>query len=111
MTIGIPLAMVKQPEGGHEVILNFSGVRWTMDMDGELLDNRLPVWLSRKVKKLEPPNLQGFAGGGAGVARRLLPWLTLPLMNGCHRVIHAAEKSPTQDVSGVVIRWLRCQVF
>ncbi|MCC6353704.1 MAG: hypothetical protein IT577_07440 [Verrucomicrobiae bacterium] len=47
MTIGIPLAMLKQPEGRHEVVLNFSGVRWTMYVDGELLDNDFPLGYPR----------------------------------------------------------------
>ena len=42
MIIGIPLAMLNQPLGEHEVILNFSGVRWTMYEDGKLLDNDFP---------------------------------------------------------------------
>ncbi|MGA2616896.1 MAG: hypothetical protein ABSF26_04745 [Thermoguttaceae bacterium] len=42
MTIGVPLAMLKKPEGEHEVVLNFTGVRWTMYVDGRLLDNDFP---------------------------------------------------------------------
>src|SRR5207237_7276217 len=42
MTIGIPLALLTNPEGEHEVVLNFSGVRWTMYVDGALLDNDFP---------------------------------------------------------------------
>ncbi len=42
MTIGIPLALLKQPEGKHDIVLNFSGVRWTMFVDGQLLDNDFP---------------------------------------------------------------------
>jgi len=42
MTIGIPLAMLKQAEGKHEVVLNFSGVRWSMYIDNELCDNDFP---------------------------------------------------------------------
>jgi hypothetical protein len=42
MTIGIPLAMLKKPFGKHEVILNFTGVQWTIYVDGELLDNDFP---------------------------------------------------------------------
>ena len=42
MTIGFPLAMLKNPEGMHEVVLNFSGIRWTMYVGGELLDNDFP---------------------------------------------------------------------
>jgi hypothetical protein len=51
MTIGIPLAMLKQPEGKHEVVLNFSGVRWTMYVDGELLDNDFPLGYPRWADK------------------------------------------------------------
>ena len=29
-------------EGEHEVVVHFSGVRWTMYVDGELLDNDFP---------------------------------------------------------------------
>lgn len=43
MIIGIPLAMLDQPLGEHEVVLNFSGVRWTMYVDGKLLDNDFPI--------------------------------------------------------------------
>ena len=51
MTIGIPLAMLKQPEGRHEVVLNFSGVRWTMYVDGEMLDNDFPLGYPRWADK------------------------------------------------------------
>ena len=58
MTIGIPLAMLKKPEGEHEVVLNFSGVRWTMYVDGELLDNDFPFgypqWAEKNAWKLDP---------------------------------------------------------
>lgn len=43
MIIGIPLAILDQPLGEHEVVLNFSGVRWTMYVDGKLLDNDFPI--------------------------------------------------------------------
>ena len=57
MTIGIPLAMLKQPEGKHEVVLNFSGVRWTIYVDGEFLDNDFPLgyprWADKPVWKMD----------------------------------------------------------
>ena len=57
MTIGIPLAMLKKPDGEHEVVLNFTGPRWTMYVDGELLDNDFPFgypqWAVRNTWKLE----------------------------------------------------------
>lgn len=39
MPIGIPLGILEKPEGEHEVVLHFSGVRWTLYVDNELLDN------------------------------------------------------------------------
>lgn len=48
MTIGIPLAMLERPEGEHEIVLNFTGVRWTMYVDGELLDNDFPLGYPQK---------------------------------------------------------------
>ncbi len=57
MTIGIPLAMLKQPADEHEVVLNFSGVRWTLYVDGALLDNDFPFgyprWAEKNTWKLE----------------------------------------------------------
>ena len=57
MTIGIPLAMLKKPEGEHDIVLNFSGVRWTMYVDGTLLDNDFPFgypqWAERNTWKLD----------------------------------------------------------
>ena len=57
MTIGIPLAMLKKPEGGHDIVLNFSGARWTMYVDGELLDNDFPFgypqWAEKNSWKLD----------------------------------------------------------
>jgi len=41
MTIGVPLAMLPGT-GRHEAVLNFSGVRWTMYVDGQLVDNDFP---------------------------------------------------------------------
>lgn len=58
MTIGIPLAQLQQPTGEHQVILNFSGVRWTMYVDGTLLDNDFPFgypqWAVRNTWQLDP---------------------------------------------------------
>ena len=57
MTIGIPLAMLNKPAGEHEIVLNFSGVRWTMYVDGELLDNDFPFgypqWADKNTWKLD----------------------------------------------------------
>ncbi len=43
MVIGYPLAMLKNSYGKHEIILNFSGARWTMYVDGELVDQDFPI--------------------------------------------------------------------
>ncbi|TCD01307.1 glycoside hydrolase family protein [Pedobacter psychroterrae] len=43
MPIGIPLAMLKAPGGEHDIVLHFSGVRWSLYVDNELLDNDFPL--------------------------------------------------------------------
>lgn len=43
MSIGIPLGMLEKFEGEHEIIFHFSGVRWTLYVDNELLDNDFPL--------------------------------------------------------------------
>ncbi len=57
MTVGIPLAMLSRPEGEHEVVLHFTGIRWTMFVDGEPLDNDFPFgypqWEGRNRWKLD----------------------------------------------------------
>ena len=57
MTIGLPLALLKKPEGEHDVVLNFTGVRWTIYVDGELLDNDFPFgyppWAGKNTWKLD----------------------------------------------------------
>ncbi|MFP5080108.1 hypothetical protein [Pedobacter sp. JCM 36344] len=58
MPIGIPLNMLKKIEGEHEVVLNFSGVRWTLYVDNELLDNDFalgyPKWGERSTWEINP---------------------------------------------------------
>ncbi len=43
MAIGFPIAMLEQPLGEHELVLNFTGARWTMFIDGTLVDNDFPI--------------------------------------------------------------------
>jgi hypothetical protein len=43
MPIGVPLGMLEKFEGEHEIVLHFSGVRWTLYIDNELLDNDFPL--------------------------------------------------------------------
>jgi hypothetical protein len=58
MPIGIPLAMLKKPGGKHEVVLHFSGVRWTLYVDNELLDNDFaigyPKWGEQSTWEINP---------------------------------------------------------
>lgn len=58
MPAGIPLAMLENPYGEHEIVLHFSGVCWTMYVDGELLDNDFPlgypVWENTPSWKINP---------------------------------------------------------
>lgn len=43
MTVGFPLAMLGNPLGKHEITLNFSGVNWSIYVDGKLMDNDFPL--------------------------------------------------------------------
>ena len=65
MTIGIPLALLKKPEGEHEVILHFSGAYWTMYVDGELLDNDFPFgyprWADKNTWRLDVEHVKKAA--------------------------------------------------
>lgn len=38
MTVGVPLGLLEQPWGEHEMVLNFSGAAWEMYIDGSLAD-------------------------------------------------------------------------
>lgn len=42
MTVGFPLACLKEPYGTHAFVLNFTGVRWLLYADGELMDLDFP---------------------------------------------------------------------
>jgi beta-fructofuranosidase len=65
MTIGLPLAMLKNPAGEHSIILDFSGVRWTIYVDGELADNDFPFgypeWAGRNTWHLDPEYIKTAA--------------------------------------------------
>ena len=58
MPIGIPFAMLEKPEGEHEVVLHFSGVKWTLYVDNELLDNDFalgyPKWGKKSAWEIDP---------------------------------------------------------
>jgi hypothetical protein len=58
MPIGIPLGILEKPAGKHEVTLHFSGVRWTLYVDNELLDNDFalgyPKWGKQSNWKIDP---------------------------------------------------------
>jgi len=58
MPIGIPFAMLDTPEGEHEVVLHFSGARWTLYIDNELLDNDFalgyPKWGTQSTWEIDP---------------------------------------------------------
>jgi hypothetical protein len=57
MTIGVPLALFERPQGEHDIVLHFTGVRWTMFVDGQLLDNEFPFgypqWAGTNTWKLD----------------------------------------------------------
>lgn len=43
MKIGVPLALLPNPLGRHAVELVFTGARWTLYVDGKLMDNDFPL--------------------------------------------------------------------
>lgn len=47
MTIGMPLALLKQRDGEHDVVLSFTGVGWNLYVDGQMLDNDFPFGYPR----------------------------------------------------------------
>lgn len=58
MSVGIPLGMLKKLNGEHELVLHFSGVRWTLYVDNELLDNDFPIgypkWGEQSTWSIDP---------------------------------------------------------
>jgi hypothetical protein len=58
MSIGIPLGMLDKPDGEHDITLHFSGVRWTLYVDNELLDNDFPLgypkWGAQSAWTIDP---------------------------------------------------------
>lgn len=43
MKIGMPLSLLPSPLGTHDVELSFTGARWTLYVDGQLMDNDFPL--------------------------------------------------------------------
>lgn len=65
MAIGIPLGLLERPAGAHEVVLHFSGPRWTLYVDGRLLDNDFPLgyppWAASNCWRLDPAHVSQAA--------------------------------------------------
>lgn len=63
MPVGIPLAMLDKPYGEHDITLDFSGPRWTMYVDGDLMDNDFPFGYPDKEKmgswRIDPDFVSG----------------------------------------------------
>ena len=43
MRVGVPLASLAEPWGSHEVVVSFTEARWTLYVDGQLVDNDFPL--------------------------------------------------------------------
>ena len=43
LVVGIPVAILDEPSGKHDVVLDFTGVRWSMFVDGTLYDNDFAI--------------------------------------------------------------------
>jgi len=52
LEIGYPLGALANAWGKHEVILNFTGVRWTMYVDNQLMDNDFAIGYPRFGEKI-----------------------------------------------------------
>jgi hypothetical protein len=62
LTVGAPLAMLRKHDGEHEFVLTFSGARWTLYADGEVVDNEFPFgyppWGEWNTWKLDPESVK-----------------------------------------------------
>ena len=87
MTIGIPLALLKKPDGEHQIVLSFTGVRWTMYADGELLDNDFPFgypqWAGENAWKLDSTYVKEAA-------------IYMPAIEPTKKAARAPDASPIQ---------------
>lgn len=58
MTVGFPLACLKNLSGEHDFVLNFTGVRWELYADGERMDLDFPFgypdWKTPRTLTIEP---------------------------------------------------------
>lgn len=65
LKIGVPLAMLDNPKGKHEIILQFSGIQWTLYIDGRLYDNDFalgyPIASRMKSWKINPDYVSNAA--------------------------------------------------
>lgn len=43
LKVGVPLAMLSQPYGRHDIVLNFTGVEWNLYVDGRLCDTDFAI--------------------------------------------------------------------
>ena len=43
LVVGIPVAILDEPAGKHDVVLDFTGVRWSLFVDGTLYDNDFAI--------------------------------------------------------------------
>lgn len=65
--IGVPLAALKNPDGVHRVRIDFAASHFTITVDGELMDDEMPVpaspvvWPARTVEKTLSPRVKDAA--------------------------------------------------
>lgn len=48
LTVGLPLALLQDPYGKHDVCLQFTGVEWSIYVDGRLYDNDFAIGYPRE---------------------------------------------------------------
>ena len=103
MNLGIPLAMLKQPDGAHEIVLNFSDADWKMYVDGELLDNDFPFgypqWADKSTWKLDAEYVRHAAIYLPGIKPERQPAKTPHISPGIQYWLPAGHNNWVGDVA------------
>jgi len=115
MTVGIPLAILDRPEGKHDIILQFSGVQWTIYIDGRLYDNDFalgyPLASRMKLWSLNPdyvseanlyePAIQPEQIACVATAIKQIKHMITSIMEECNHISHPSimvRRCPILDI-------------
>ncbi|MBR4756673.1 MAG: hypothetical protein IK076_07015, partial [Bacteroidales bacterium] len=111
LVVGIPLGLLEEPVGRHEVVLDFTGVKLSLYLDGILLDNDFalgyPVVSEGQVWRMESPSVQEASFWASGL--KAVPadgakdgnWLAETSSNGIQYWIPPYHNSWVGDVAAI----------